>query len=139
MAQAGWRLVYRDPVSALFARAASPAAQLAGFHKWPGAHHRASFPDRPASAQRMQSLRTTENSGEDSQLITVLNRFRARLPVVRVDAIGVGHNFALHLRDHRFRVDMVNVTMQCESKRQPGVNDRPAICQPQGVLLHGAR
>ena len=29
-AQAGWRLVYRDPVSALFARAGSPAAQLAG-------------------------------------------------------------------------------------------------------------
>jgi hypothetical protein len=30
MAQAGWRLVYRDPVSALFARAGSPATQLAG-------------------------------------------------------------------------------------------------------------
>ena len=30
MAQAGWRLIYRDPVSALFARAGSPATQLAG-------------------------------------------------------------------------------------------------------------
>jgi hypothetical protein len=30
MTQAGWRLIYRDPVSALFARAGSPAAQLAG-------------------------------------------------------------------------------------------------------------
>ncbi len=30
MAQAGWRLIYRDPVSALFARAGSPAAALAG-------------------------------------------------------------------------------------------------------------
>ncbi len=30
MAQTGWRLIYRDPVSALFARANSPAAQLAG-------------------------------------------------------------------------------------------------------------
>jgi hypothetical protein len=30
MAQAGWRLIYRDPVSALFARAGSPAAKLAG-------------------------------------------------------------------------------------------------------------
>jgi hypothetical protein len=29
MAQAGWRLIYRDPVSALFARAGSPATQLA--------------------------------------------------------------------------------------------------------------
>lgn len=30
MAQPGWRLIYRDPVSALFARAGSSAAQLAG-------------------------------------------------------------------------------------------------------------
>jgi hypothetical protein len=30
MAQAGWRLIYRDPVSALFARAGSPATQLVG-------------------------------------------------------------------------------------------------------------
>jgi hypothetical protein len=30
MAQAAWRLIYRDPVSALFARTGSPAAQLAG-------------------------------------------------------------------------------------------------------------
>ena len=29
-AQAGWRLLYRDPVAALFARADSPAAHLAG-------------------------------------------------------------------------------------------------------------
>jgi hypothetical protein len=28
--QAGWRMIYRDPVAALFARAASPAARLAG-------------------------------------------------------------------------------------------------------------
>jgi hypothetical protein len=33
MAQAGWRLIYRDPVSALFARVGSPAAQLAGVPK----------------------------------------------------------------------------------------------------------
>ena len=30
MAQAGWRLIYRDPTSALFAHAGSPAARLAG-------------------------------------------------------------------------------------------------------------
>lgn len=30
MAQTGWRLIYRDPVSALFARAGSPAARLPG-------------------------------------------------------------------------------------------------------------
>jgi hypothetical protein len=30
MAQASWRLIYRDPISALFARAGSPAARLPG-------------------------------------------------------------------------------------------------------------
>jgi hypothetical protein len=30
MAQAGWRLIYRDPISALFARSGSPATRLAG-------------------------------------------------------------------------------------------------------------
>jgi hypothetical protein len=28
MGQAGWRLIYRDPVSTLFARAGSPASRL---------------------------------------------------------------------------------------------------------------
>jgi phage terminase large subunit len=40
---------------------------------------------------------------------------------VRVDAIGVGHNFGLHLRDCRFSVEMVNVSKPCESR--PGEND----------------
>jgi hypothetical protein len=30
MAQAGWRLIYRDPVSTLFGRADSPATRIAG-------------------------------------------------------------------------------------------------------------
>ena len=30
MVQSGWRLIYRDPVSALFARAGSRAAQIVG-------------------------------------------------------------------------------------------------------------
>jgi hypothetical protein len=40
-----------------------------------------------------------------------------------VDALGIGHNFALHLRDCRFVVEMVNVGMPCESKPQMGEND----------------
>jgi len=54
--------------------------------------------------------------GEDTrgQLVEFLNRFGARLSVVRVDAIGVGHNSALHLRDHHLRVDMV--TSPCPAR-----------------------
>ena len=58
--------------------------------------------------------------GEDTrgQVVNFLNQFRSRLSIVRVDAIGIGHNFGLHLRDCRFPVEMVNVGMPCESKPQ---------------------
>jgi hypothetical protein len=44
--------------------------------------------------------------GEDTrgQVVNFLNEFRACLSLVRVDAIGVGHHFGLHLRDCRFPV-----------------------------------
>jgi hypothetical protein len=63
--------------------------------------------------------------GEDTrgQVVGFLNRFREHLAVVRVDSIGIGHNFALHLKDQRFRVDMINVALPCESKPHLGVND----------------
>ena len=56
-------------------------------------------------------------------MVGLLNEFRSRLSLVRVDAVGIGHNFALHLRDRRFRVEMVNVGMPCESKPQMREND----------------
>src|SRR6185437_12484584 len=63
--------------------------------------------------------------GEDTrgQVVSLLNEFRPRLSIVRVDAVGIGHNFALHLQDCRFPVEMVNVGMSCESKPQMREND----------------
>ncbi len=63
--------------------------------------------------------------GEDTrgQVVNFLNQFRSRLSIVRVDAIGIGHNFGLHLRDCRFPVEMVNVGMPCESEPQRREND----------------
>ena len=58
--------------------------------------------------------------------VNFLNRYRSRLSLVRVDAIGIGHNFALHLRDCRFPVELINVAMACESDPQLGEND-PAV------------
>jgi phage terminase large subunit len=57
------------------------------------------------------------------QVVNFLNEFRRRLSIVRVDAIGIGHNFGLHLRDCRFPVELINVAMGCESKPQLGEND----------------
>lgn len=56
-------------------------------------------------------------------MVSLLNEFRTRLSIVRVDSVGIGHNFALHLRDCRFPVEMVNVGMPCESGPQMGEND----------------
>ncbi len=63
--------------------------------------------------------------GEDTRgrVVELLNRFRRRLRVVYVDAIGIGYNFALHLRDCRFPVEMVNVATACESKPHLRDND----------------
>jgi len=57
------------------------------------------------------------------QVVNFLNQFRPRLSNVRVDDIGVGHNFGLHLRDCGFRVELVNVAWRCESKPELGEND----------------
>ena len=63
--------------------------------------------------------------GEDTRgpVVSFLNEFRSRLSSVRVDSIGVGHNFALHLRDQRFPIEMVNVAMACESMPNWREND----------------
>lgn len=51
------------------------------------------------------------------------NWFARRLRSVRVDSIGMGHNFGLHLRDQRFPVELVNVGMACESRPEWPEND----------------
>ena len=63
--------------------------------------------------------------GEDTrgQVVSLLNEYRSRFSIVRVDAVGIGHNFGLHLHDHRFQVEMVNVGMPCESKPNLGESD----------------
>lgn len=49
------------------------------------------------------------------EVVRFLTPYRGRLRSVRVDSIGVGHNFGLHLRDQRFPVELVNVSMASES------------------------
>ena len=63
--------------------------------------------------------------GEDTrgQVVGFLNEFRARISLVRVDSIGIGHNFGLHLRDCRFQVELVKVGMPCPTKPLMGDND----------------
>jgi phage terminase large subunit len=58
--------------------------------------------------------------GEDTRgrVVNFLSPYRSRLSAVRVDAIGVGHNFGLHLKDQGFAVELINVSLPCESKPQ---------------------
>ena len=55
------------------------------------------------------------------QVVAFLNPYRDRLSLVRVDADGIGHNFALHLRSEEFRVEFVHVGLRVESR--PGPDD----------------
>ena len=74
---------------------------------------------------RRRIIRMGAWRGEDTrgQVVNFLNEYRSHLSIVRVDAIGIGHNFGLHLRDCRFPVELINVGMPCESKPQWGEND----------------
>ncbi len=68
----------------------------------------------------MDAWRAQDTRG---QAVRFLSQFRSRLCLVNVDAIGIGHNFALHLRSERFPVEMVNVALPCQSKPNLGEND----------------
>jgi phage terminase large subunit len=48
------------------------------------------------------------NPDPRGEVIYFLQDWRSRLRTVRVDATGIGYNFALHLRDERFDVQMIN-------------------------------
>ncbi len=63
--------------------------------------------------------------GEDTrgQVVSFLNEFRPRISLVRVDSVGIGHNFGLHLRDCRFPVELVKVGMPCQTLPHMGEND----------------
>jgi hypothetical protein len=66
--------------------------------------------------------------GEDTrgQVVRFLEPYHSRLATVRVDGIGIGHNFGLHLRDQKFPVELINVSRACESRPELGEND-PAL------------
>jgi phage terminase large subunit len=57
------------------------------------------------------------------EVVRFLAQYRDRLRSVRVDSIGMGYNFGLHLRDQRFPVELVNVGMACESSPERREND----------------
>jgi phage terminase large subunit len=63
--------------------------------------------------------------GEDTrgQVVRFLEPYRTSLSTVRVDAVGIGHNFGLHLRDHRYPIELVNVGLPCPSQPELGENN----------------
>jgi hypothetical protein len=63
--------------------------------------------------------------GEDTrgQVVRFLEPYRTCLSTVRVDAVGIGHNFGLHLRDHRYPIELVNVGLPCPSQPELGENN----------------
>jgi hypothetical protein len=71
----------------------------------------------------MGAWRCEDTRGE---VVRFLAQYRHRLRSVRVDAIGIGYNFGLHLRDERFPVELVNVGVACESRPQWRENDPAA-------------
>lgn len=52
-----------------------------------------------------------------------LDPYLKRLTSVRVDAVGIGHNFGLYLRKKGFPVELINVGLPCENKPQLNENN----------------
>src|SRR6266851_5523810 len=52
-----------------------------------------------------------------------LEKYRSCLSTVRVDSIGVGHNFGLHLQDQGFPVELVNVSIACAHRPELADNN----------------
>jgi hypothetical protein len=73
--------------------------------------------------------------GEDTrgEVVRFLAPYRRHLTTVRVDDIGIGHNFGSHLRDERFVVELVNVSLPSQGRPEWHEND-PAK-QPQSAVL----
>jgi phage terminase large subunit len=57
------------------------------------------------------------------QVVQFLAPYRNRLSTVRVDAVSIGYNFGLHLRDQGFPVELVNVGLPCETRLDLGETD----------------
>jgi phage terminase large subunit len=81
-----------------------------------------SAPDRH-KVIKMGAWRGSDTRGE---VVSFLSLYRSRLSSVRVDSIGIGYNFGLHLRDQGFPVELINVGMPCEGQSVLGDNDPAA-------------
>lgn len=55
-----------------------------------------------------------------------LDPYLKRLTRVRVDAVGIGHNFGLYLRKKGFPVDLINVGLPCENRSHLNENNPAA-------------
>lgn len=60
----------------------------------------------------------TRDADSRGWALDLLRPFKDRLAKVRVDGIGIGHNYALHLRDHGLPVEAVNVGQPAEDSER---------------------
>jgi phage terminase large subunit len=81
------------------------------------------------STRRVQKIiklgawRADDTRGE---VVRFLEPYRSRLSAVRVDSVGIGYNFGLHLKDLGFPVEPINVGLPCPSQPELHAND-PAL------------
>jgi Terminase large subunit, T4likevirus-type, N-terminal len=79
--------------------------------------------ERVNNRWRIVAMRAWRGEDTRGQVISFLNEYRPRITLVRVDAIGIGYNFAWAVRDARFPVKPINVGQTCESKPNLKEND----------------
>lgn len=71
------------------------------------------------------------------EVVAALGPFKGRLRLVKVDSVGIGYNFALHLKDQGFPVEMVNVGEASNHPEQD--KDSPGFANLKAELYWGLR
>jgi phage terminase large subunit len=79
--------------------------------------------ERKPRGYRIVNLGCWRAEDTRGEVVHFLEQYRNRLTTVRVDGIGIGHNFGLHLRDQKFPVELVKVGLPCRSQPNLREND----------------
>lgn len=58
------------------------------------------------------------DSDPRGKVVADLNMYKDRITMVKVDCVGIGHNFGLHIKDQGYKVAMVNVQQTSDRPKQ---------------------
>ena len=75
----------------------------------------------------IRAMQAFADSDPRGAVLAYLRQWRGDAPLVKVDSVGIGYNFALHIRDQGYEVEEVNVGVAARDTEQ-FVNAKAEFC-----------